>query len=100
MEIDKTYIENLSHTPENKLQPVNAHRFVRALDKTFGQSITEKAMSVLLTQDDNTFPGTQDFKERLTRALVDKGELSPTDQIYIADYVHRVFQAHKGMINP
>ncbi len=91
--VNKSYIKNISETPVSNLPPVNGPRFMKALEKTYGESNVQQAMRWL---NSGKFEGSEAFQERIISAM-SGGAFQGEDQKYIADAVFRVFSKQ---INP
>ena len=84
------YVEKVMSTQADKLKPVMGGKFIQALEKFHGKENTVKATKWLFNQNDASFKGVKEFKDRLINALAGETHLSGEDQKYIADVTHRV----------
>ena len=83
-----SYIQNLSHASSEELKPVKAMGFYAALEATYGEDATCAGSKALLQQPEK-FAGVRAFKERIIEAISSDTEISPDDQKYIENWVHR-----------
>lgn len=97
--VNINYIENLAHTPTNKLSPVPFRSFLNALEETFARDaktttarkniqnrITNAVADIIAN---NKFSGSAAFRERMLKGVAG-GTIHPDDQVYVAEYVRRV----------
>jgi hypothetical protein len=93
MRINKDYITSLQHPDENKsrenrIKPVGGMDFIEALEAAF-PTAADKTVNFLLNAP-STYSGSDDFKKRVSSAIVNNEKLSIDDQKYIADLTHKV----------
>ena len=84
------YINKVMCKQSSDLKPINGLKFVAALEEFHGQENTTKATRWLFNQDNKSFKGVEEFKNRFTQAIVGDAKLSGEDQKYVADVAQRV----------
>ncbi|MBS0604416.1 MAG: hypothetical protein JSS60_05180 [Verrucomicrobia bacterium] len=88
--LSKDYISNLPYTSSSQLKPVHSDSFFEALHAEYGEDKTKATVGWLFSQSDKTFHGIKSFQDRFLEAIGTNGLISPDDQKYVADLVHRV----------
>jgi len=84
------YIQGLPHASENQLKPIQAKKFHKALEATFGKDVNLKTTAYLTSTMPEVFSGVPAFKARYFEALKENKPISVADQKYIADTTKHV----------
>lgn len=86
--VNGAYIVRITSLPVDRVKPIPMKLFVNALGQVYAADKVKKAILTLLDQNDCSFTGVKDFKNRIINAIDGKMEISGADQVYIAGYVH------------
>jgi hypothetical protein len=97
IKVDKSYVITISEKPSSKLKPINAEKFMTALEGIYGVSKVKDTVRWIFNSE-NKFSGMKAFIDRFTNALASSGEdLLADDQKYLADIAFRYYH---GQIRP
>ncbi len=97
IKIDKSYVINISEKQSEKLKPVNAEKFMTALEGVYGASKVKDAVRWIFNSE-NKYSGMKAFIDRFSNAMASTGDqLIADDQKYIADIAFRYYH---GQIRP
>src|SRR5262245_4090270 len=99
IKVDRRYVLNVTEQQSSKLHPVNAEKFMTALEEIYGPSKVKGAIRWLLNPNtQNAYSGMKDFTDRFTTALGSpKAQLVGDDQKYLVDIA---FRFANGLIRP
>lgn len=89
--VDKSYVITISEKQSSKLKPVNAEKFMTALEGVYGTSKVKDAVRWIFNSE-NKYSGMKSFIDRFTTALASTEEkLVADDQKYVADIAFRYY---------